>query len=257
MIRKTVYILIFILFPAFLNASNFVPSINETLVYEVSYMGIKLGTIKIVTEKLTKENGKDVYETKAYIDSYKGIPFVDIHVIYDSFIDKSFTFSHKFFGNLKSNDYWDVHKIFFNYDKNNIYISKENKDGKYFENSIMINKKNYHDGLSLFFLARKFLQVDKQVLVPTIIDKDTVTTKINFKNFKESINIDKVSYPIKTVYFDGIAYWTGVYGLSGEFEGWFSDDEARIPIRAKMKLYLGSVNIELINWKRNGWQPPK
>ncbi len=255
--KYIIYLLILLLTSSNLLAASFKPQVGESLLYEVSYMGIKFGSIKIVTENQTKEDGKDVYITKAFIDSYKGIPFLDMHVIYTSYMDKSCTFSNKFFGNLKSNDYWDIHKIFFNYAQNNIYISKENKDGKYFQTSIMTDRKNFNDGLSLFFLARKFLDAGKQITVPTIIDKDTVTTKINFKNFKESIKIEKINEPVKTIYFNGMAYWTGVYGLSGEFEGWFSDDEARIPIRAKMKLYLGSVTIELISWKRSGWQPPK
>ena len=73
----------------------------------------------------------------------------------------------------------------------------------------------------------------------------------------EIVEIDAAKYPIKTVYLSGTANWTGIYGLSGKFEGWFSDDEARIPIRAKMKLYVGDANIELVKWSRGSWQPPK
>jgi hypothetical protein len=66
-----------------------------------------------------------------------------------------------------------------------------------------------------------------------------------------------VNYPIMTTHFDGTANWTGVYGLTGSFEGWFSDDAARVPIKAKMKVYIGSVTLELQSWKRGNWQPPK
>ena len=55
----------------------------------------------------------------------------------------------------------------------------------------------------------------------------------------------------------GQARWTGLYGLSGNFEGWFSNDEARVPIKAKMSVYIGSVVIELKSWKRPDWKPPK
>jgi len=48
----------------------------------------------------------------------------------------------------------------------------------------------------------------------------------------------------------------GNYGLSGKFEGWFSDDDAHIPIKAKMNVYVGSVVIELVKWKRGSWNPP-
>ena len=238
------------------NTDKFVPYSGEELIYEVSYMGIKLGTIKIITGNHKKETNKDLMLTTAYIDTYKGIPFVDIHVVYQSFTDISFGFSHRFIGNFKSGDYTDLQKIFFNYDKANIYISKENANGKYFENSIMTDKK-VSDGLSIFFFARKFLDIHKSITIPTVVDKELVSTKINFKSTPENVTVPCIKYPVKALYFDGIAYWTGVYGLSGEFEGWFTNDAARIPLKAKMKLYVGSVLIELKSWKRQGWVAPK
>ncbi|MFM7156903.1 MAG: DUF3108 domain-containing protein, partial [Bacteroidota bacterium] len=108
-----------------------------------------------------------------------------------------------------------------------------------------------------FFLARQMLKSKKTIKVPTIIMDDTVSTSINFVGKEETVEIDAAKYPIKTIYLSGTANWTGIYGLSGKFEGWFSDDEARIPIRAKMKLYVGNANIELVKWNRSSWQPPK
>ncbi len=71
------------------------------------------------------------------------------------------------------------------------------------------------------------------------------------------MDIDAVNYPVKTVYFNGKAEWNGLYGLNGKFEGWFSDDDACVPIKAKMNVYVGNVNIELKSWKRKNWTPPK
>jgi hypothetical protein len=57
--------------------------------------------------------------------------------------------------------------------------------------------------------------------------------------------------------FDGRADFVGIFGLTGGFEGWFSNDEARVPIMAKMKVLIGSVTIELMRWNRPGWTPPR
>jgi hypothetical protein len=48
----------------------------------------------------------------------------------------------------------------------------------------------------------------------------------------------------------------GVFGMTGEFTGWFSDDEAAVPIKGELKVLLGTVTVELIGWKRSGWSPP-
>jgi hypothetical protein len=86
---------------------------------------------------------------------------------------------------------------------------------------------------------------------------DTVNTVINFAGTIGKQTIDAVDYPIRTVYLNADANWTGIYGLSGRAEGWFSDDDARIPIVAKMNVYVGAVRLELVKWKRGSWQPPK
>ncbi len=84
-----------------------------------------------------------------------------------------------------------------------------------------------------------------------------LTTEIHFQNTYEKKEVDAVNYPVGVVYFDGRADFTGIFGLTGGFEGWFSNDDARIPITAKLKVILGSVRVELTKWKRNAWTPPQ
>lgn len=230
---------------------------GEELTYDVSYMGISLGTIKVTTLKNENFNGKTVHHTKVYIDSRKGIPFVDLHSIYESWIDPSVQFSHNFAASTKESDgSWSYDKYLFDYPGQTVTMEKY-KANKLSNKRILKTPKKWNDGSSLFFLARQMLKSKKTIKVPTIIMDDTVSTSINFVGKEEIVEIDAAKYPIKTVYLSGTANWTGIYGLSGKFEGWFSDDEARIPIRAKMKLYVGNANIELVKWSRGSWQPPK
>jgi hypothetical protein len=147
-------------------------------------------------------------------------------------------------------------KYIFDYPNQNVTMEKF-KANKLSNKRVLKTAKKWNDGSSLYFLARQMLRSKKSIKVPTIIMDDTVSTSINFIAKPEVIEIDAASYPIKTLYFNGTADWTGIYGLTGKFEGWFSDDEARVPIRAKMKLYVGNANIELIKWTRPSWQPPK
>ncbi len=230
---------------------------GEELEYEVSFFNVKLGKIKIVTEQIADYRGFQVYRAKSFMESYSGIPFVDLKASYSSWIDTTISFSHRFEGSLKLDaDRWAFQKILFNYDENMIYNEK-------YEDRVLIEKLNTHttkkinDGLSLFFLARQYTNMKRSVKVPTLMDTKIGTTYLNFHGKKENVQIPAIKYPVKTLYFDGRADWEGVYGLSGKFEGWFSDDDARVPIRAKMNVYVGNVVIELIRWKRNGWTPPR
>lgn len=53
--------------------------------------------------------------------------------------------------------------------------------------------------------------------------------------------------PVLTVFADVIGI------LNGDFEGWFSTDNRRVPLAARMKVFVGSVYIELEKWVK--WTP--
>ena len=254
--KKIILLCVVTIFTA-LSTDAQVLSTGEELVYDVSYMGISLGTIRVTTLKNETFNGKSVHHTKIYIDSRKGIPFVDLHSIYESWIDPSVQYSHNFAASTKESDgSWTYDKYLFDYPGQSVTMEKY-KANKLSNKRVLKTSKKWNDGSSLFFLARQMLKSKKTIKVPTIIMDDTVSTSINFVGKEEAIEVDAIKYPVKTIYLNGTANWTGIYGLSGKFEGWFTDDEARIPIRAKMKLYVGNANIELVKWNRGSWQPPK
>src|SRR5271157_3827077 len=63
--------------------------VGEELTYNVSYAFIDLGQVRLkVVDKIQKE-GKTMYRAMAYIDSYKGVPLVDLHTTYESLISES------------------------------------------------------------------------------------------------------------------------------------------------------------------------
>lgn len=231
--------------------------VGEKLKYEVSFLGVSLGTIEMTTDGTEDYNGNKVYIVKADIKTYDGIPFVDLKATFNSWTDATLNHTHKFTSNMKKGDEkWEYQQLLMDYDKMNVNLkiweNKELQD----EKDISLDSK-INDGTSLFFVARQYTTLKRSIIVPTIIDGKIFDTKLNFRDKTENIEIDKVDYPIRTKYFDGQADWEGLYGLSGRFEGWFSDDDASVPILAKMNVYVGKVNIELIEWTRKGWTPPK
>ena len=71
------------------------------------------------------------------------------------------------------------------------------------------------------------------------------------------MDIDAVDYDISCVRLDGETEFRGIFGLTGYFEGWFSNDQQAVPIVAKMEVLIGSITLELEHWKKKGWMPPK
>lgn len=230
--------------------------LGEELEYDVSYFGISLGRIRIVTEAVDTLNGIPAVRTAAYMQSHPNIPFLSLWGVFYSWLDTSAAFTYRFEGRVRQGDEPEQYgKYVFDYTRR-VLVAEEWRGGKLAIRRQYTLRTRMNEGLSILFAARRFLTSGKVYRFPTVVTADTFATVIHFTGRRELVRISALPYPIRTVYFRGSANWTGVYGLTGSFEGWFSDDEARVPIRAKMRVYVGNVTIELIRWKRAGWQPP-
>ncbi|MFA6467892.1 MAG: DUF3108 domain-containing protein [Bacteroidota bacterium] len=232
--------------------------IGEELQYNVSYSIFDIGLVKMQILDTAARNGRKVYKAKAYLDSYSGVPFVDLHQVFYSEMTAE-GYSQMFVTHTTTKpDNMPYVKYNFDYKKNKLFyemgtdpgsIVKKSGEEPIYEEQL--------DGLCLFFYARKNFRQEKKYSVPVLVNEKSYKTHFNFMNKLGKQEIDAVNYPVETVEFDGTSDFTGVFGLTGYFQGYFSNDAAGVPIVAKMKVILGSVHIELIKWTRPGWVPPK
>ena len=232
-------------------------SVGEELTYLVSYSLVKLGEVKIKIRDKKTVNGKTYYNTIAYIDSYSGIPFVTLHQTYESNVSSDY-YSYFFRGISKEEEPFTYTEYYFNYDEKKIRVKKGRfKPAKVWTDSTGTIEKFYQDGLSIFYYARMNSGQNKSVDVPCFVTEKKVTTKINFYKEVTDVSIDAVDYDIACVRLDGEMDFISIFGLTGYFEGWFTNDEASVPVVANMKVLIGNVRLELVKWKREGWQPPQ
>jgi Protein of unknown function (DUF3108) len=234
--------------------------VGEELVYRVSYSFFHIGSIVVRILDKRVENGRVVYRAKAIIDSAPGLPFVNLHIRFTSEFDESL-FSYSWVAEDSSKKETLVRKLTFDYDSMRVVLVKGKKTAtdSFAVESIDTSKitARCQDGLSLFYYARAHVREKKEENVPTFIDKEQVNTFFNFTNELEDEEIDSVKYPIEIVTFDGRADFVGVFGLTGGFRGRFSNDEASVPILARMNVILGSIKVQLESWHRPDWVPPK
>ncbi len=231
--------------------------VGEELVYVVKYTVMRLGEIKLKITDEKKIKGKLFYNARADINSYPDVPFVDLHQIYETQMTNDY-YSRHFKGIVNHSDYTSFSEYNFDYEHSivNVKEGKLNESGSTIDTTIELDKK-YQDGLSIFYYARMNSGREKKEEIPTFIDKKKVKTDITFEDNNEDVSIDAVDYDIDCVHLEGEAHFISIFGLTGDFEGWFSNDEAAIPIKAKMKVLIGNITLELKSWKRNGWEPPK
>lgn len=234
--------------------------VGEELEYDVSYTFIHLGRIVIRVLDRFERDGRTIYRAESVIHSARGIPFVNLHIRFTSDFDEEL-FSYRWAAEDSTSDGVTMRVLTFDYDSGRVFVDKGRKlpDGTFereTRDTAAITAR-CQDGLSLFFFARGHVIRKDTMNVPTFIEKEQVNTFFEFTNEIVDEDIDPVDYEVATVDFEGRADFVGVFGLTGGFQGRFSNDDARVPIVAWMNVILGSIKVKLTGWRRPGWEPPK
>ncbi len=229
--------------------------IGEELTYIVKYAFFNLGEVKFKITKKTMIEGTPVTETIAYMDSYEDLPFISLHQIYYSYINDRFL-PVKFLGLMLEEDTNFVKYIFRSDSVIAIQKGNYNTGRIRFDSTALVNN-HFQDGLSILYYTRSLLNNKGTINIPCFVNEKEETTTINIYKENVPVEIDAVDYEIDCKRIDGKTDFVSVYGLTGHFEGWFTNDEKAVPVLAKMNVIIGSITLELIKWKKEGWNPPK
>ncbi|MGA9363277.1 MAG: DUF3108 domain-containing protein [Bacteroidota bacterium] len=232
---------------------------GEELQYKVKWSFFRLGTVFIRTQRDTSSVDSALYRVTMNIESNPSLFFVKVHDKNESLISIADVMSRVYFGKHCKGD--GCNEIHFEYDgvhRRAFYSEKYAEKDKPMCMTIIEDASPYVDGPSLLFFARCHSGSGKVLHVPTMNGGVIRNTVLNFTGPLEEVEIGAFDQPIRTRKYTGFMDWEGgtSAGLSGEFTGWISDDEAAIPIQAEMKVILGSVHLELEKWHREGWVPP-
>jgi len=236
---------------------------GEELLYDVSWSGINIGTIRLkaLSGRELSEEGK--YKAVAYIDSRSGLPFVNVHLVAYTEMDSSFN-SLNSYSFEEQDGGWQKLQYRYQFLEKRIIVEEATQETldsppqhSIVCDTLRIVKIPIQDGISLVFLGRHLLQVQDSISYPTVSNEKLGETLFYPLRPHSKVNIKAWEKPISVVELSGKMILEGIFGLRGDFKGSFSDDTAAIPITAEMKVILGSVKIELRQWNRKGWNPPE
>jgi len=227
---------------------------GEQLLYEVSWAFIKLGTIHL---KLGPDR-----RPEAHIDSYEGLKVVDLHAIHTSAMDSSF-FSRACQSIDKDGDLWNGLDYEYDFPNRRLVVREMTKkdptapaENLRVRDTIALTSTRFIDGISIAYYPRAFIHMYRTVVVPTVLYGKMGETTFHFDGNRTTVSVDALEKPVRVVEVHGTTSVEGIYGMTGDFTGWFSDDAAAVPIKGKLKVLIGSVNVELIAWRRGTWSPP-
>lgn len=232
---------------------NFQWKLGEELVYKVKWTFIRLGTVKLQIIDTTKIENVPVYHIRFYIDSNPLLFFVNNHSVYDSFFDENFrilkTYSHEKIDNVNYRSEYQ-----FNYTDSliHVYMTDVSDTSNTIYREMGMDKQLY-DGIGMIFYARANVGMAKRDTLVSFFETKKGYVLINFKEKKEKIKVGIFDEPFATYPLDGEIKIKGIAGVTGPFQGWFAADGQRPPIKAKLKVFIGNVIVELEDWKN--WDP--
>ncbi len=237
-----------------------VMQVNEEVTFEAGYLFFKIGAVTFQVLGKTEYDSVPAYRFRAYIDSYSGIPFVNLHAVFETIADAK-TLMCLFTSNSQKNgDNWDYTSYHFYFDRKMVEW-QQSENGKLIKEVNFPLDKGYTDGLSFFYYLREeSKKADGKLTdlsIPIIIDTIRSSVDLTINEKKENCDVSAFDFPLESNRMSGHLNFKGFFGVSGDFVGWMSADSAEVPLKANVKVILGSVVVKLKNIKRGDWIPPR
>ena len=229
---------------------------HETYQYSVKWKFLRLGTITIT--RLDDGSDPNTLRVSMLVESNPSLPFVDIREYNESLIDAATLMTLEYYGDFRNKRSRKETRHIFDPDNEAVYHSEwDASTGELMYADTVHNVSGFVNGPSLLSFARARSCSGNVIDVPTFVRGSVANTRLDFTPGVREISISSWPFPVRVRKYNGIADWEGgtSQGLSGNFTGWVSDDFAAIPIRAEMKVLIGSVRIELESWDRPDWTP--
>ncbi|HUI29579.1 MAG TPA: DUF3108 domain-containing protein [Candidatus Acidoferrales bacterium] len=237
-----------------------VMQIKEELTYEASYLLFKIGAVRFQVLSKTTYDSIPAYRLRAYIDSYSGIPFVDLHAVYETYADARTLMCLSTSNSQKEHGGWVYTRYDFNYERKNVNW-EQFKDGKMVSTIDFPIDHPYTDGVSFFYYLRTACENagnnKTSFSIPIVVDTTRSSVDLTINEEREPCEVTAFDFPVDSYRMSGHINFTGFYGVTGDFVGWMSSDSAELPLKGDVKVVLGSVVVKLKDIKRDNWIPTK
>ncbi|WP_457566453.1 DUF3108 domain-containing protein [Caldithrix abyssi] len=224
--------------------------VGERLTWKVSWSFIRLGTLQMIVEDTVRIKNQKLYRIKLLMDSNPVLIFVNIHNKYECLIDSLFR-PVIYLVNENESGNKNILLYQFDYDKRQalMQVLDVNDSTHVLDEKIINLEHNLYDGISLTFFARGNASPNKTFELYTFINDRTGPLDMRFGSEVEEVKIRSVGKELPTIRVEGTFHIKGIAGVTGDYKGWFTRDERRVPLKALLKVFVGNVVVELESWK--------
>ena len=228
-------------------SSSTVPSypVGEYLRYSFRWEFVKLGTAEMT---VTGWDTLDVYPLLKVHVSVRSAPLIfviNVHDDYDIWIDPVTGVCHRFDFHMNSYGVDLIGQWEYRY-QDGEYVSRTVVDDGYIFGAKQQLPVELVDGVSLIYHLR--YRTAQVILSPFhfVIDDEYKTGEMIPESESRLFQVE--DREIESTRYQGILHCRGIVGLSGNFQAWFSQQPTSLLLRAEARIFLGSLNITLVEY---------
>jgi hypothetical protein len=212
---------------------------GERMVFSIGYGPIKAGEGILEVVGLTEYKGHTCYNIQSKANSNRF--FSSVYKVRDkvtSYIDVETLYSRYFNKRLREGDYKKSVEIYFD------HMAEE---ARYTNGEIYPISSGVQDVLSAFFYVRNLdLEVGKVFHVPAHSSRRTYDLKVIIHG-KEKVEVEAGTWNCYVV--EPVIEGDGLFKHEGKLTLYITDDAHRIPVLIKTKVPVGSIDVELKDYR--------
>lgn len=223
-------------------------SVREEFTYAVHYGFFNLGTITLEILEDTNYRGEPAQYLFYKIKSNRGIPLVGYkernYHTYMAHNDTTF-YGLKFWTDSVHDNLYEETLYDYNYENQKLFTYEE---GEAVDTLELLQPAD--SGPSFFYFARLHAGTDHKVNYPIYISHEKGNVEL-----QNSSNIEMYSseaFPgedVEVFRTRGYADVDGPFGFSGHIDAIFMADDLRIPLEARVRVWVGNVRVRLIEYE--------
>jgi Protein of unknown function (DUF3108) len=225
----------------FRNLENNAFVVGEKLTYDVKYGFVTAGVAVMEIPKIKKIAKRETYHITFNVNTVSSFdPFFKVRDRYETYMDVEGLFPWRFEQHIREGSYSRDFSAFFDQRRN---IAKTKK-GSY------DIPDNVNDIVSAFYLARTFkfdtLDVGESFYLENFYKDKIYPLNVVYRG-KETVTVDAGTFDC--IMIEPMVVEGGLFKSEGSIIIWLTDDEAKMPVKVKSKVIIGSIDAELTKFE--------